>query len=183
MRISSQLLTNELVLRFLSEPPQFSTNSPTVALHCCHVLSDELSPVNVGGQISTTYIDALLTIFEEKPGLRPQWQCQVFHCGTVTGTGNYSASFSTISWPFLLGGGAERWPSTSDQESCGLQKNSNVGEEVTLSMLLPHGGTISSLHIVTLNILKFCQGHPPSTRTVFTAIHLRRWGGTEEWHL
>ena len=29
-----------------------------------------------------------------------------------------------------------------------------------------------SLHIVTLNILKFCQGHPPSTRTLLTAIHL-----------
>ena len=35
MRISSQLLTNELVLRFLSEPPQFSTNPPTVALLPC----------------------------------------------------------------------------------------------------------------------------------------------------
>ena len=35
MRISSQLLTNELVLRFLSDPPQFSTNSPTVALLPC----------------------------------------------------------------------------------------------------------------------------------------------------
>ena len=111
-------------------------NSPQIPrlLHCCDVLSDELSPVNVEGQISIhTYIDALLTISEEKPGLRPQCQCQVFHCGTVTGMGNYSASFSTISWPFLLGGGEERWPSTYDQENCGLQKNSNVGEEVTLS--------------------------------------------------
>ena len=83
-------------------------NSPQIhrLLHCCHVLSDELSPVNVGGTVQRylhTYIDALLTIFEEKPGLCSQWQSQVFHCGTVTGTGNYSASFSTISWPFLLG--------------------------------------------------------------------------------
>ena len=38
-------------------------------------------------------------------------------------------------------------------------------------LLLPRVQTRCSLHIVTLNILKFCQGHPPSTSTL-TAIHL-----------
>ena len=120
-------------------------NSPQIhrLLHCCHILSYGLSPVNVGGTVQRclhTYIDALLTIFEEKPGLRSQCQCQVFHCGTVTGTGNYSASFSTISWPFFVGGQKVGHPHLIKKVKAVDYTNTNRGEGTLCMLYCPLAG-------------------------------------------
>ena len=85
MRISSQLLTNELVLRFLSEPPQFCPNPRTVALLPCCEWWPICKCVMGGGQCRDTLMH--WQSLRERPGLCSQRQ--VFHCGTVTVTGNY----------------------------------------------------------------------------------------------
>ena len=70
-------------------------------LHCCHVLSDELS-VNVWW---VGYTLMHWQSLRERPGLCSQW-CQVFHCGTVTVTGNYLATchFPSDLLTFIVGG-------------------------------------------------------------------------------
>lgn len=167
MRISSQLLTNELVLRFLSEPPQFSTNPPTVALlpysewwaiACkCWGDSAEISTYIHWCIIDNLWREARSALTMPMSGLS-LWDCD--RHGEL-----FRKFFHNLLTFFCWG--PESWPSSSDQESwgCGLQKYKYVGRGDIICMLLPHGGTLSSLHIVTLNILKFCQGHPPSTRT------------------
>ena len=61
-----------------------------------------------------------------------------------------------------------------------LEDDRKTGSQLPLwHLLLPRVQTRCSLHIVTLNILKFCQGHPPSTTALTPPSST--WG--EEWHL
>ena len=79
-------------------------------------------------------------------------------------------------WPLLCWGQGS-WPASSDQkESWEAEDFINMKPRRWHYVTAPWQAHCS-LHIVTLNILKFCQGHQPSTRTLVTAIHLR-WGDT-----
>ena len=140
-------------------------------LHCCHVVSDELS-VNVWW---VGYTLMHWQSLRERPGLCSQ--CQVFHCGTVTVTGNYLATchFPSDLLTFIVGG--DRKVGAPIRKKLEDDRKTGSHQLPLWHLLLPRVQTRCSLHIVTLNILKFCQGHPPSTSTL-TAIHLRHRGDT-----
>ena len=101
-----------------------------------------------------------------------------FIVGLWQARGTIFSQFSslTTSWP-LLCWGQKSWPASSDQkESWEAEDFINIKPRRWHYVTAPWQAHCS-LHIVTLNILKFCQGHQPSTRTLVTAIHLR-WGDT-----
>ena len=141
-------------------------------LHCCHVVSDELS-VNVWW-VGYTLMHwqslreretwSMLTM----PGLS-LWDCDCH------GELFSHVSFSIGSLDLYCWRRQESWRS-DQKETWGWQKKGS--QLPSWHLLLPRVQTRCSLHIVTLNILKFCQGHPPSTSTL-TAIHLRHRGDTE----
>ena len=173
MRISSQLLTNELVLRFLSEPPQFCPNPPTVALlPCCEWWA--ICKCVMGG----IYSDALTIPERERPGLCSQ--CQVFHCGTVTVTGNYLATrhFPSDLLTFIVRG--DRKVGVRSERNLRMtEKQAPTCHYDTCYCPVSRPGAHCTLwHWIFWNFAKATRQAParslPST-----------WGteGTQEWHL
>ena len=93
MPISRLLLTNEVVLRFLSEPPPQSSTNPL--LHCCLVLSDELCWRGRDYAQIHWYIDNC----KEEPSQTWQWWHDVSHCDSVSlcGAGGNRQQFKFLS--------------------------------------------------------------------------------------
>ena len=151
--------------------------------HCCHVLSDELSPVNVRGgdnaEIHTYYIhwcidnlwrEAWSALTLAMSGLS-LWDCDK-HGELFLASFHLQQSLDL----YYVGDRKVGQHRLIKIESWKAHDFINIKPRRWHYVTAPWQAHCS-LHIVTLNILKFCQGHQPSTRTLVTAIHLR-WGDT-----